>query len=474
MDVLMLSRLQFALSIGIHFLFPVSTLGLAFYITLSEGLFLKTGNELYRKVSTLAVKILAFIFAMGVATGIIMPFAFGSNWANFVSFANSVFGIHLTIETVLAFMLESVFLGVLLFGRKKVGKKLYFASALLVFIGSHFSAFFILSANSWLQTPFHSLETLMSGIPKPEIDGFHLVQLADGSSKLIMDDVWKVIFNPSTPIRFLHTVTACWLCGAVLMAALCGWHLRKHPKAEAARKGFMVAVCIGIVTAIAQPVLGHEHIMTVLKWQPTKNAAMEGIFQTQKAAPLYALGFVDETNRQTYALGMPYGLSFLETWDINGEVDGLDNLLAAGKAAPVTSPVGSVLAVAPPVQPVFQAFHLMVMAGILLIAGMAFGLLTVIRKKPVNKWLALATVIMVPLPYLAVESGWIGAEIGRQPWLIYGLLPTKDGVSLLPVEYVGFSLIVLSLVWITLAVIAIRWLPRIIREALNHQLQEDK
>jgi cytochrome d ubiquinol oxidase subunit I len=470
MDVLLLSRVQFALSIGIHFLFPVTTLGLAFYIVVSEGLFLKTGREWYRRVSALGVKILAFIFAMGVATGIIMPFAFGTNWANFVSFANAVFGIHLTVEVIVAFMLESVFLGVLLFGRKRVSKGLYFVSALMVFLGSHFSAFLILSANSWLQTPFHSLETLMSGIPRAEIDGFHLVTLADGGGRLVMDDVAKVIFNPSAPIRFFHTVTACWLCGAVVMAAACGWHWRKHPQAAAARQGFVLAVAIGIVTAIAQPLLGHQHIMTVLRWQPTKNAAMEGIFKTQRGAPLYALGWVDETARKTYALGMPYALSFLESWDINGEVQGLDDILALGKTQQSASPGGSILAESPPVQPVFQAFHLMVMAGVLMIGGMALALVTIIRKKSLSRLTGMVLMALVPLPYVAVEAGWIGAEIGRQPWIIYGLQKTADGVSLLPVEYVGFSLVVLGLVWIALGVLLVKFLPRIIREGLEREL----
>jgi cytochrome d ubiquinol oxidase subunit I len=466
MDTLLLSRIQFGLSAGIHFIMPVTTLGLAFYITVCEGLFLKTGRELYRRISTLGVRILAFVFALGVATGIILPFAFGSNWSNFVSFASSVFGVHLTIETVVAFMLESVFLGVLLFGRERVGKTTYFLAALMVFLGSHLSAFFIISANSWLQTPFHSLETLAAGIPQAGIDGFHLVQLADGSSRIVMDDVGKVIFNPSTVVRFLHTITACWLCGAVVMAAVAASHLRRHPAAPTARKALGIALAIGIVTALAQPVIGHQQIMTVLTWQPAKDAAMEGIFQTQKGAPLYALGIVDETRRTTYGIGMPFGLSFLETFRLDGEVKGLDDVLAEGQANPNGNPNGNWKSFAPPVQAVFQLFHLMVTAGILLIAGLALAVFFHVRKLPFTPWLGRILIALVPLPYIAVEAGWINAEIGRQPWIIFGLLPTAQGVSVLPVEYVGFSLVLLCVVWLTLAALAVRWLPGVIRDGL--------
>lgn len=471
MDVLFLSRLQFALSIGIHFLFPVTSLGLAFFIVLNEGFFLKTGQEIHRRISRLAVGILAFVFALGVATGIIMPFAFGTNWSNFVSFANSVFGIHLTIEVVVAFMLESIFLGVLLFGRDRVGRKLYFFSALMVLIGSHFSAFLIISANSWMQTPFHSLETLAAGIPRAEIDGFHMVTMADGTSKLVLDDVGKVIFNPTAVLRFLHTITACWLCGAIVMGAISGWHLRKNPDSPTAGRTLSVAVAIGLATAVAQPVLGHAHIMEVLKWQPAKNAAMEGIYKTDTFVPLYGLGWVDEANHTTYGIGIPGGLSFFETLDFNGEVKGLDDVLAEGRAEPNANPAGNWKSLAPPVQPIFQLFRVMVMAGVLMIVGLALAAFWLLRKKAVKPWLGMMMVLMAPLPYLAVEGGWITAEIGRQPWIIFGLLPTSAGVSLVPVEYVGFSLVVLCIVWITLGVLVVRWLPRIVRRGMDSEFE---
>lgn len=468
MDALLLSRIQFGLSVGIHFLFPVSTLGLAFFIVLAEGFYLKTAKEVYRHVSALAVKVLGLIFAMGVATGIIMPFAFGTNWGNFVNFASSVFGIHLTIEAIVAFLLESVFLGVLMFGRKRVGPKLYFVAAFLVFFGSHLSGFIIISANSWMQTPFHSLATLSSGVPLAAVDGFHLDKLADGSYKVVMDDVLKVIFNPSTGIRFVHTVAACWLCGAVIMAAVAGWFHLKHKQTEVSRKTFSIAAVVGLVTALAMPVLGHTHIMNVLEWQPTKNAAMEGIFKTQEGAPLYALAVVDTEKRETSGFGLPYMLSFFEGFRFDTKVAGLDDVLAEGQAGQAQNPpVDAYKAYAPPVQTIFQTFRVMIFMGVFMIVGMLLGVYFVWRKQWRHKWLWRVALVMVPMPYLAVETGWITAEIGRQPWIVYGLLKTKDAVSAIPGEYVAFSLAIFVLVYCSLGFLLAKWLPRIIKEGLE-------
>jgi len=467
--------------VGTHFLFPVATLGVTFFILVCQILYLRSDNTLYSDISQVGIKLLGIVFAMGVATGIILPFAFGTNWGNFVEFAGSVFGIHLTIEAVLAFMLESVFLGVLLFGRHKVGKKMYALSAFLVFLGAHFSGFIIISANSWMQTPFHSLKTLSSGIPIPAIDGFHLEQITSAGTQVIqspaqlvkgaplhivMDSVWKVVFNPSAGIRFWHTTSACWLTGAVIFIAISAYLILKKHRIELARKTFSIAIIIGFVTALAQPILGHAHIMETLKWQPVKDAAMEGIFKTQKGAPLYALGWVNEKERKTYALGMPKALSFLESFNLNSEVRGLDDLLAEGNQHLQKNHTDEYKAYSPPVAATFQTFHIMVLIGIILLGVFAFGLWIIKKQKwELPPWIWKVYLFILPLPFIAVETGWITVEIGRQPWIVYGLMKTADGLSPIPSQYVMFSLSIFVLVYISLFVILAKWLPRILKEA---------
>ncbi len=484
----LLSRIQFGLSVGYHFLFPATTLGLTFLILLSESLHLKSKDVTYRRITEFSVKLLTIVFALGVATGIIMPFAFGTNWARFVEFAGSVFGIHLTLEAVIAFMLEAFFLGVLLFGRNKVGPKVYWLAAFLVFLGSHLSGFFILSANSWMQAPFHSLATLASGIPIPAVDGFHLeqtiaggtaalvsssTQLVPGSSiRVVMDDVLKILFNPTTGIRVLHTTTASWATASVVFLVVAAWLFRKGQKTDIAKKIFKMAVILGAITSLLLPVFGHEHIMQVAKWQPVKSSAMEGIFKTQTEAPLYVIGVMDEEKRQTYGIGVPYMLSVLEGWNINAVVQGVDDLTAQGKAGLATNQDAH-LRYEPPMQPLFQAFHLMVMAGVTMIGGFLAALWILWKKKwDLPRWVWTAFMFMLPLPYLAVELGWMVAEVGRQPWIVYGLMKTESGLSPIPREYVIFSLSLFVLVYIILSLIAAKWIPRIAREALIEAHEE--
>ena len=478
-----LSRIQFGLTVGVHFLFPVTTLGLTFFILIAESIYVRNGDDRYRQISTIGIKFLGMVFAMGVATGIILPFAFGTNWAGFVLFAGGIFGVHLTLEAVLAFMLESVFLAVLLFGRERVSRRIYLLSAFFVFLGSHLSGFFIISANSWMQTPFHSLETLASGIPVAAIDGFHLEQVIDGTSRVItsaaqiasgvertvvLDSVWKIIFNPSAVIRFVHTIFACWLTGASIFAAIAAGLFLKGRNPEVARTTFRLAVVVGLITSLSMPLLGHAHIMRTLKWQPTKDAAMEGIFSTQNGAPLYALGWVDPETRTTHALGLPWGLSFLETGRFDSPVEGLDDIVAEGQAHMAEDGTDRYKAYAPPVQTTFQAFHLMVFIGIVLIGMFGAGAWVVSRRKwEIDGWIWKLFIIVLPFPYIATEAGWIGAEIGRQPWVVYGLLLTRHGMSPIPAAYVLFSLIVFCLVYISLFFILAKWIPSMIKESLE-------
>ncbi len=477
-----LSRIQFGLTVGVHFLFPIATLGLGLYILIFEFMYVRTNSETYKTISTMGTKLLGIIFAVGVATGLIMPFSFGTNVAGFVEFSGNIFGVQLVLEVIIAFMLESVFLGILLFGRNKVSKGVYLMSVFFVFLGSHLSAFFIISVNSWMQTPFHSLATLSTGIPIPAVDGFHLEQVINGKAVIIqtadqivqgiktravLDNVWKTMFTPSWGIRFIHTVFACWVTGSVIFAAIAAGLFIKKKHLDAAKIMLRLSVIIGFITSLAMPLLGHFHLLMLGKWQPVENAAMEGTFKTQKGAPLYALGWVDPKTRKTYGFGLPGVLSFLDSGRFDAQVEGLDDMLEKGRANLSNNGKDQYLAFEPPLQALFQTFHIMVFLGIALLGVFGLGLFLLIKKKwEVKPWIWKIFIIALPLPFLASELGWISVEIGRQPWLIYGLFKTIAGISIIPSSYVAFSLIVYSLVYVILFLILRKWIPKIIKESL--------
>ena len=396
MTNILLSRMQFGWALGFHYLFPVTTLGLTLYILIFESLYLKQQEAIYRKISAFLIKLLALVFGMGVATGLILPFTFGANWAAFARYAGEIFGIVLAVEGITAFMLESVFLGILLYGRKRVSARVYWLSALLVFFGSHLSGFWIVAANSWMQTPAgYALE----------------------GGKLVLKSFWQATLNPSTLIRFGHVISAAWLTGSVVVCGIAAWYLLHNRHIEISRKIIKTALLPLIITALLQAGLGHIHIMNVKDWQPAKNAAYEGMFVTMNGAPLYAFGIPDAQNKTIHlAIGAPYMLSFLETWDFNGKVEGLDQFPEAEW---------------PPVNVIFTTFHLMVgVGGILIVTGLLGGFLYWKNQLFYAQWFLRLLTLIVPLPYLANEVGWIGAEMGRQPWTIYGLLRTDAAATL--------------------------------------------
>ncbi len=436
MDPVLVARAQFGISLGFHYLFPQTTLGLCLIVLLAEWRHFLGGEESWQRISDFTTRILAVVFAFGIATGLVLPFTFGMHWGGFSMMASSVVGPQLALESMLAFALESAFLAILAFGRKRVSKGFYLASAFLVFLGSHLSAFFIVSVNSWMETPA----------------GY---AIQDG--KVILTDWLAATFNPSFGVRFLHTVSAAWISGSFFFMALCAGLLLSRAKADApdgaargaTAKGMAMAATIALSMAILQPFLGHAQIMDVLRHQPVKDAAYEGIFRSQEGAPLIGFGIPDaENGRILLPLSIPKGLSLLESGNPNSRVRGLEEFPKEDW---------------PPVNVIFTTFHLMVSLAGVCVAAAFFAFL--FSRKGAKKPLAsrrLFLTILIPAaaaPYLANEFGWIGAEIGRQPWAVYGLVKTTAGVT--PGQgggYATFTLVAFVLVYVLLAVLAARFI----------------
>ncbi|GAB6267562.1 MAG: cytochrome ubiquinol oxidase subunit I [Smithella sp.] len=431
MTALLLARIQFAFTIGFHFLFPAMTLGTALIILISETLYLIRKDETYKKITDFLVKILGLIFVIGAATGIVMEFSFGTNWSGYSRAVGDIFGPILAAEGVIAFFLESVFLGVLLFGRNKVSPTLYWLSALLVFIGGHISAFWIVVANSWMQTPA----------------GYSINE----AGKIVLTSFTAAVFNPSTIIRFCHTVMASWITGAVMVAGIAGYYVRKGLHGETAKTMLKIGIILFALTPLLQLATGHIHAIEVINMQPEKAAAMEGHFNTTRGAPIYALGYVDEQNQKTYGIYIPKGLSFLYNFDWNSEIKGLNDFPKEDW---------------PPVNFVFQNYHIMVGAGMLMIALGLLGAYLLWRGKLYeNKPYLFILPFLIPLPHIAHETGWIAAEVGRQPWIIYKLMKTADAASVVVTTgEIAFSLIMFCLIYLLLAAMFIKIFLKIVQK----------
>jgi cytochrome bd ubiquinol oxidase subunit I len=422
MDALLLARIQFAFTIGFHFLFPAMTLGVALILLISETLFLVKKDEIYRRITDFLARLLGLIFVVGAATGIVMEFSFGTNWARYARTVGDIFGPILAAEGVIAFFLESVFLGVLLFGRKKVSPKIYWLSAFLVFFGGHLSAFWIIVANSWMQTP----------------SGYEITS----AGKILLTDFGAAVFNPSTLARYLHTVLATWITGTVMVTGIAGYYVYKGLHGETARAMLKLGVILFAVTPILQLGAAHGHAIQVINYQPIKAAAMEGHFNTSRGADIYVAGYVDEEKEKTWGLSIPKGLSFLYNFDLNSEIKGLHE-------APKEE--------WPPVNLVFQAYHIMVSLGGLFIGlGILGAFLLWTGRLFTAKWYLGLLPFLIPLPHLAHETGWITAEVGRQPWIIQGLMKTSGASSVVvSAGQITFSLLMFLLVYLLLFVMFI-------------------
>jgi cytochrome d ubiquinol oxidase subunit I len=422
MDVLLLSRVQFALTIAVHYIFPPLSIGLGVMLVVMEGIWLKTGNPLYHQMARFWTRVFALTFAIGVATGIVMEFEFGTNWATYSRYVGDVFGSALAAEGIFAFFLESGFLAILLFGWDKVGRKLHYFATWMVCLGAHFSAIWIVVANSWMQTPA----------------GYHIV--GEGlNARAEITDFWAMVFNPSAIDRLFHVLCGCWQAGSFLVVSVSAWYLLKRCHLDFARASLRVGLSVGLVASLLQLVSGHDSAAGVAKNQPAKLAAYEGLYETTPHAPLVLFGWVDERAEKVYGPAIPGMLSYLVHGRTDAPVTGLR------EAAP--DPADR-----PPVNAVFQFYHLMVAVGFAMIVMAALGFLYFWRGSLFEKrWLLWLLVFSVLGPQVANQAGWFAAEMGRQPWIVYKLLRTSEGLSaVVKAEAVLGSLILFGLVYLLL------------------------
>jgi cytochrome d ubiquinol oxidase subunit I len=403
-DTLLLARAQFGLNIAFHILFPTITIGLAWILVYFRAQYARTGESAWLETYRLWVKVFALTFAMGVVTGIVMSFQFGTNWPGFMLKVGNVAGPLLAFEVLTAFFLEATFLGVMLFGMNRVPGWVHLTSTVLVAVGTSLSAFWILALNSWMQTPVG-----------------HTV--ADG--QIIAGDWLQVLFNPSFPYRFTHMMLASGLTALFVVAGLSAWRLIKAPGDAAALRTLRAGVVCAAVLAPVQAFVGDQHGLNTLEHQPAKIAAMEALWMTEKGAPLVLFAIPNaEKRRNDFAIQIPKGASLILKYDSNAEVKGLDAF------APNT----------PPVAPVFFAFRVMVGMGMLMIALSWLGAWMIRKGAIPPRWLLWTFAGFTFSGWIATLAGWLVTEIGRQPWLVTGVLLTADAAGPVSGAQLGASL----------------------------------
>jgi cytochrome d ubiquinol oxidase subunit I len=408
-DALLLSRLQFAFTIGWHIVFPAFTIGLASFLAVLEGLWLLTKRPLYKNLYLFWVKIFAISFGMGVVSGVVMSYQFGTNWSVFAEHVGSVIGPLLAYEVLTAFFLEASFLGIMLFGWKRVGPGLHFFSTSMVAVGTLISAFWILAANSWMQTP----------------QGFAFA--ADAT--MVATNFAEVIFNPSTPSRFAHMVLAAFLTTAMVVAGASAFSLLRGVALAESRTAIRMAILMMAIVAPLQVVVGHESGMVAIEHQPAKVAAMEGWWQTRADQPTVLFAWPHEPQeRNLFELAVPGGGSVVFGNEAEQELRGLDDFPASER---------------PPVGIVFWAFRIMVAMGLAMVALGGWGLVVwALKKLDGARWYHRALVAAAPSGFIAVLAGWTAAEVGRQPYVVYGVMRTADAVSPVTAGSVAVSLLV--------------------------------
>jgi cytochrome d ubiquinol oxidase subunit I len=398
MDVLFLSRIQFALNTCFHYLYPPISIGLGIMLVVMEGMYLNTKDIKYKEMTSFWIKIFSLTFALGVATGLVQTFAFGTNWARYSRFVGDVFGSALAAEGVFAFFLEAGFLGILLFGWDRVGPKLHYFANICVCLGAHFSAVWIVVANSWMQTPagFHVVDTPLG--PRAEVTQF-----------------WEMVFNPSSIDRLCHVVLGCWLTGAFFVISVAAYYLLKQKHQKIAQSMMVIGLSFAIVSLILQLISGDSSARLVAKYQPAKLAAFEGVYETSPATPISVIGWVDAKEQKVHSIKIPGALSLMTYRNLSTPVTGLDQIPRdEWPNVPLT----------------FQTYHIMVMMWGIMFLITILGLFY-LRKRNLQekRWLLWTMVFSVLLPHIAQQCGWISAEVGRQPWIVWKVLRTSDGVS---------------------------------------------
>lgn len=440
MDTLLLSRLQFAVTIGFHFIFPPITIGLAWLLVVMEWRSWRSGGAVYERMGKFFAHLLAMTFVIGVASGIVMEFQFGTNWSEFSKFVGDIFGAPLAAEGVFAFFLESGFLGLYLFGRKRIPKGLHWFSCLMVAVGATISAFWILVAVSWMQTPTGYV--IQNG--RAELTSFA-----------------EAVFNPSMWVRFNHTMMSCLVAGSFFVAAVSALLLKKKirdglTQAQAAESMAYKSLRLGLIAAFISSLLvafptGHEHARQVARDQPEKFAAIEGLYTTKSQAPLVMFGLVKSRPPELKAkFEIPGLLSYMAFGDVRAEVLGLDVFPKENH---------------PPLWITFVSFHNMVILGMVLILISGWGVLKLWRK---NLWRSgrylTLLVCAMPLAILAIEFGWVACEVGRQPWIVYHELRTSEAFSAtVPAGQVLFSLIMFAVIYLLLFCLYLFLLRRQVR-----------
>lgn len=420
-NVELLSRIQFAFTIAFHYIYPPLSIGLGVCLVIMEGLYLKTGNKVYEELTRFWIKIFALIFGIGVATGIVMEFEFGTNWATYSRYVGDIFGSALAAEGIFAFAMESAFLGILVFGWNRVSPRVHFLATVLVAVGSIFSALWIVVANSWQQTP--------AGY---RIEGQGM------QARAIVTDFWAMVFNPSSVERYSHVLIGAFLAGSFLVLSVSAWYILKRKYVVHAQAAFRIALGVAAVSALGQLATGRQSAELVTKYQPAKLAAMEGHFEKSAPADMYLVGWVNVKTQKTTGLKIPGGLSFLVHQDFRKPVPGLNSIRPENRPTAVNF--------------VFQTYHLMVAIGLTLIGLTLFALFLLYKKRLFEtRWLMAVFVGSVLLPQIANQVGWYTAEVGRQPWVVYGLLRTSDALSqAVRAEHVLTSLILFTMIYVML------------------------
>jgi cytochrome d ubiquinol oxidase subunit I len=403
MDAVTLSRVQFAITIMFHYLFPPLAIGMGAFLVFLEGRYLKTRDPQFEAATKFWTRIFALNFALGVASGIVMEFQFGTNWANYSRYVGDVFGSALAAEGIFAFFLESGFLALLVFGWDRVSARMHFFATLMVALGSIFSAIWIVVAISWQQTPA----------------GFVIREVATPAGvvkRAELTDFWQVVFNPSAMDRLIHVLIGAFILGSFFVLSISAYYILKNRHLDFARKSFTTALVVAAVASVVMLISGDSQGRLIAKYQPAKLAAMEGLYKsTGEGAPIHVFGIPDSKAKIIrYNLEIPGLLSFLVHRNPNMPVPGLDQF------EPDVPPVGLP----------FFSFHIMVGLGIYFVVLTLYAVWFRLRGRLFNKrWLLWAFVFSVLGPFVANELGWVAAEVGRQPWIVYGQLRTADAVS---------------------------------------------
>lgn len=445
MDVEILSRIQFAFTVAFHYIYPPLSIGIGLLMVVFESIYIRTKKKEYEVLAKFWTKLFAITFGIGVVTGIVMEFEFGTNWATYSRYVGDIFGSALAAEGIFAFALESSALGVLLFGWNRVKPWVHLVATWAVFLGSMFSAVWIVIANSWQQTPA----------------GYHIV--GEGmQARAEIVDFWAMVFNPSSVDRLTHVWLGAFLAGSFLILSVHAYYILKGKYVVLSKKAFKITLVVAAVSSLAQLFTGHSSAEGVSENQPAKLAAMEGHFEEEAAADLYLLGWVDKESQSVTGLKVPGGLSFMLHQDFETPITGLNAFPEEDRPSQVNA--------------VFQFYHLMVAIGMFLIALSLFALWQWKRGKLFEKkWLLWTFVFTALLPQLANQFGWFAAEMGRQPWVVYGLLRTSDALSKsVQANQVLFSLILFFVVYFILFLLFIYLMNKKIKSGPNSDIDFDE